>query len=97
MRIALFLKDSKIDDCETDSIPIIVLHADSRSVVEVEKDFFIKKDVNYVALWLLTKRIKEVYVTDIDPLVKKLFEKLGVIVGKYEDMDKNSVLRNFIP
>ncbi|MBK5721254.1 hypothetical protein JGH11_10265 [Dysgonomonas sp. Marseille-P4677] len=97
MKIALFLKDDKLSDCDTDSIPIIILHTDRKSVVEVEKDFFVKKDVNYVALWLLTKRIKEIYVTDIDPLVKKLFEKLGVIVRKYEDIEKNSILRKFIP
>lgn len=97
MKIALFLKDNKITGCDIDSIPILILHTDSKSVVEVEKHFFVKKDVNYVALWLLTKRIKEIYVTDIDALVKKLFEKLGVVVRKYEDMDKNSILRRFIP
>ncbi|MFR0678393.1 hypothetical protein [Dysgonomonas mossii] len=96
MKIALFLKNDKIDDSDIDTIPIIVLHTDSNTVVEIEKDIIVKKDVNYLALWLLTKRIKEVYVMDIDPLICQLFERLGVVVRKYDDMKKNPLLRKFI-
>ncbi len=96
MKIALFLKNDKIDDSDIDTIPIIVLHTDSNTVVEIEKDIIVKKDVNYLALWLLTKRIKEVYVMDIDPLIRQLFERLGVVVRKYDDMKKNPLLRKFI-
>ncbi|MBN9301717.1 MULTISPECIES: hypothetical protein [Dysgonomonas] len=96
MKIALFLKNDKIDDSDIDTIPIIVLHTDSNTVVEIEKDILVKKDVNYLALWLLTKRIKEVYVMDIDPLIQQLFERLGVVVRKYDDMKKNPLLRKFI-
>lgn len=96
MKIALFLKNDKIDDSDIDTIPIIVLHTDSNTVVEIEKDIIVKKDVNYLALWLLTKRIKEVYVMDIDPLIRQLFERLGGVVRKYDDMKKNPLLRKFI-
>lgn len=96
MKIALFLKNDKIDDSDIDTIPIIVLHTDSNTVVEIEKDILVKKDVNYLALWLLTNRIKEVYVMDIDPLIRQLFERLGVVVRKYDDMKKNPLLRKFI-
>ena len=63
---------------------------------DFKKDILVKKDVNYLALWLLTKRIKEVYVMDIDPLIRQLFERLGVVVRKYDDMKKNPLLRKFI-
>ncbi|GAB6122034.1 hypothetical protein [Dysgonomonas termitidis] len=96
MKIALFLKKDIIDEAYLDTVPIIVLHIDSKSVVEIEKDIIVKKDVNYVALWLLTNRIKEVYVMDIDPLVKKLFEKLGVAVKKFEDIEKHPLLKRFM-
>lgn len=96
MKIALFLKNDKIDESDIDTISIIVLHTDSNTVVEIEKDIIVKKDVNYLALWLLTKRIKEVYVMDIDPLIRQLFERLGVVVRKYDDMKKNPLLRKFI-
>ena len=96
MKIALFLKNDKIDDSDIDTIPIIVLHTDSNTVVEIEKDIIVKKDVNYLALWLLTKRIKAVYVMYIDPLIRQLFERLGVVVRKYDDMKKNPLLRKFI-
>lgn len=96
MKIALFLKRDKIDDVENDSIPIIVLYTNENSVVKVEKDMLVKKDVNYMALWLLTKRIREIYVMDIDLMIKKLFENLGVVVKKYEDIDKNPLLKRFI-
>lgn len=96
MKVALFMKEEKIDEASADTIPIIVLHMNSQSITDVEKDFIVRKDINYLALWLLTKRIREIYVMDIDPLVKKLFEKLGVTVKKYHDIEKNSLLKDFI-
>lgn len=96
MKIALFLKRDKIDDVENDSIPIIVLYTNENSVVKVEKDTLVKKDINYMALWLLTKRIREIYVMDIDLMIKKLFENLGVVVKKYEDIERNALLKRFI-
>lgn len=96
MKIALFIKDEKIDGAYADTIPIIVLHIDNKSIREVEKDFIVRKDVNYLALWLITKRIKEVYVVDIDPMVKRLFEKLGVAVKNYKDIERNPLLRRYI-
>lgn len=96
MKVALFMKEEVIDEMYTDTIPIIVLHMNDKFIMDVEKDFLVNKDVNYLALWLLTKRIREIYVMDIDPLVKKLFEKLGVIVRSYKDIEKNPLLREFM-
>ena len=96
MKIALFMKEEKIDEMYADTIPIIVLRVSNNSITEIEKDFLVNKDINYLALWLLTKRIREIYVMDIDPLIKKLFEKLGVIVRNYKDIEKNPLLREFM-
>lgn len=96
MKIALFMKGKKIGETYADTIPIIVLRVNNNSITEIEKDFLVNKDINYLALWLLTKRIKEIYVMDIDPLIKKLFEKLGVVVRNYKDIEKNPLLRKFM-
>jgi len=96
MKIALFLKDDKLEDMPENTIPIIILHTDNKTVIGVEKDIVVRKDVNYLALWLLTNRIKELYVKDIDPMVKKMFNNLGVTVRKYDEMMKNPLLREFI-
>lgn len=95
MKVALFLNE-KVDDSNTNTIPIMILHMDNKSILEVEKDIIVKKDVNYLALWLLTKRIKEIYVTDIGPMTKKLFEKLGVTVRLHKDIERNPLLKKFI-
>jgi len=96
MKIALILKEEKIEDPPADTIPVIVLHTDNRTIIDVEKDLLVKKDINYMALWLLTKCIKEIYVMDMDPMIKRLFEKLGVTVRKHEDIAKNPLLKEFI-
>jgi len=96
MKIALFLKDEKIQETDDEVIPIIVLHLGDNMIMEVEKEIFVKKDINYLALWMLTKKIKEIYVMDIDPMAKKLFEKLGVTVRKHEEITKNPLLKKFI-
>ena len=96
MKVALFLKDERINGADIEVLPIIILHLGEKTVMEVEKDIIVKKDINYLALWLLDKKIKEVYVADIDPLVKKLFEKLNVVVRKHEEMEKNPLLKAFI-
>lgn len=96
MKVALFLKDKKIDETDIDVLPILILHIGDKKAIEIEKDIIVKKDINYLALWLLNKKIKEVYVADIDPLVKKLFEKLNVIVRKHDEMRRNPLLKSFI-
>lgn len=96
MKVALFLKDNEIKETDADVIPIIILHLGDKAVMEVEKDIIVKKDINYLALWLLTKKIKEIYVMDIHPSVRKLFEKLGVKVRKHDEMYKNPLLKEFI-
>jgi len=96
MKIALILKGEKIDDPPEDTIPIIILHTDNNIVTDVEKDMIVKKDINYLALWLLTRHIKEIYVMDIDPMVEMFFEKLGVTTKRYEDIAKNPALKKFV-
>jgi len=96
MKVALFLNDEKIAEKDTDVILIIILHLTNNAIIEIEKEIIIKKDINYLSLWLLTKHIQEVFVMDIDPMVKKLFERLGVVVRKHEEIEKNSLLRQFL-
>ncbi|MFV0417982.1 MAG: hypothetical protein ACK5KT_04500 [Dysgonomonas sp.] len=96
MKVALFMKEEKIEGTYTNTIPIIVLHIDSNSITNVEKDFLIEKDINYLALWLLVNRIRQIYVMDMDTLIKKLFERLGIIVSNYKDMERNPLLRAFM-
>jgi len=96
MKVALFITDEKIDENSNDTLPIIILHMDSKAVLGVEKEIIVKKDVNFLALWLLTNRIREVYVMDIDPMIKKLFEKLGVTVRNHKDIEKNPLLKEFV-
>ena len=96
MKIALFLIDEKIGSDNPEVMPIIVLHVQGQLVAEVEKEIIVKKDINYLSLWLLTKKIKEIYVQDIDPIIKLLFEKLGVVVCRHEDIEKKPVLKRFL-
>ena len=96
MKIALFINRERINGTDADTIPIIILYIDNHSVVEIDKDFIVKKDVNYMALWLLVNKIKELYVIEIDPVVKKIFEKLGVTVRNYKDIEKNPLLKRFV-
>lgn len=95
MKIALFLTDDRINNHDVDMIPIMILYTDKKSVVGVDRDFVIKKDVNYLALWLLANKIEELYVMYIDPLTKKLFEKLGVTVHIRNEIKKDHYLKNF--
>lgn len=96
MKIALFLIDEKIGSDNPEVMPIIVLHVQGQLVAEVEKEIIVKKDINYLSLWLLTNKIKEIYVQDIDPIIKLLFEKLGVVVCRHEDIEKKPVLKRFL-
>ena len=96
MNIALFMHDEKIDGSDTGIMPILILRTSERAVVEVGKEIIVKKDINYLSLWLLTKQIKEIYVQDIDPVIKSLFEKLGITVRRHGDVVKNPLLKEFI-
>ena len=95
MKIAIFFTNDKIDNHDKETIPVMILYTNKQVVVDVEKDIIVKKDVNYLALWLLVKKIEEIYVMDIDPLIKKMFEKIGVNVQVFKDINENHYLRTF--
>jgi len=95
MKAALFLTDDRIENHELGMIPVMILRIHKESVVEIEKDVIVKKDVNYLSLWLLAKKIDEIYVMGIDPLIKKMFENLGVKIRIFDEIGESHYLRAF--
>lgn len=96
MKTALFLSNDKLDETDIDMMPIVILHIEGKSVKEVEKDLIVKKDINFLSLWLITNKISEVYVMDIAPTIKNLFERLGVKVKRHDEMPNNALLRSIL-
>ncbi len=96
MKVALFLTDEKIESHDMETIPVMILSVNNEVINDVEKDIIVKKDINYLSLWMLTKKIEEIYVMDIDSLIKKLFENLGVKVRIFEDVKGKHYLKSFL-
>lgn len=93
MKTALFLGHEELDYIDIDKMPIIVLHTENKCIKKVEKSIIVKKNINYLSLWLLTNRISEVYVMDIAPPIKELFERIGVVVKKHTEISNNLLLK----
>lgn len=96
MNIALFIHKEKEMMTLDNVIPILVLHIDHNSAISYCKEVAVDRDINYLSLWLLTSKIKEVYMEDIDAKTKRLFEKLGIIVHLCPDIYKCPPLKDFL-
>lgn len=96
MDIALFIQKEKVP---AGNIAILILHIDNKSTVNVCKEAIVDRDLNYLSMWLLTNKVEEVYIEntkDINTRTKTLFERLGMNVFLYSDIQRHPALSNMI-
>lgn len=96
MKMALFITGDKVGEDDIGFLSVLILDIKGSCIASVKKDVLKGKSINYLSLWLLTQQIKEVYVMDIAPAVKKMFENIGVVVRSHDDLQKNPLLKSLL-
>jgi hypothetical protein len=65
-------------------------------IIEVDKEFLILTNYNYLSLWLLSKVVKELYVEKTDEQIKIFLEKIGVQVKTFAEIKDSPIFKAFM-
>ncbi|MDR1504374.1 MAG: hypothetical protein LBT43_18150 [Prevotella sp.] len=85
MKAAIFYEDDKLcgldDDIKIKKIKIQILNIEVEKKQILKTEYFIKQDINFVSLWLLSMQIEIVFVSSIEEKTNLLFRKMRIIVN----------------
>lgn len=95
MKIALLLRQKRDD--ETERIGQAVLFdVEKDKVVGVQNETLGTKDVRSLSSWAITKKVKEIYLPEVDEQVRSFFRALGISMKRYDELDDNKLFQTFI-
>jgi len=97
MRIALVLKQQK-KQSEVDGhiSQAVIFEVENDKVVGVENESVNAGNLNTLFTWALTRKVKEIYIPEVDDWVKLLFQLIGVTMKRYDELEDNKLFQTFI-
>lgn len=96
MRIALVLKQTKKDEVEGRISQAVVFNVENGKVIGVENETVDPTNLNSLFIWALTRKVKDIYIPDVDDWVKLLFHAIGVTMKRYDELEDNKLFQTFI-
>lgn len=96
MKAAVFLNSEKMNSLDKDIIHAVIFTITDGIITGIENEFITTKNINYLSLWLLSKRIEEVYARNMDEQAHSFLTKVGVTIKTFDDMKDNPLLKTFM-
>ncbi len=96
MKVAMFIKDEKLDRINADAVRVLVFDIEGNKIVGIEEDCLYKKNLNFLSVWLLNKRINVVYIQETNDGVDNYFKKLDIEVKTHEDLKNDPLFYAFL-
>lgn len=96
MKIAIFLGSEKMNTLDKNFVQAVIFKINDGVIVGVEKDFHVLKNINSLALWLISNEINELYVDKVEEPVKAFFEKIDIKLKNLREIKDNPILKAFI-
>ena len=93
MRIAILLDDIFLSETRTGIKHIFLFEQDGGLVMAIGEELMRINNINYVCLWLLGKRVKEIYYDAFTASEKSLLMRLGLIIRPFDEIKKNPLLQ----
>lgn len=90
MRVAVFLDNEKMNTPETAIICAVIFEIIGDLIIKIDEEFLIKKDINYLSLWLISENIKIIFLDHADNRVISYFEGIGVKIKTLCDLKSNA-------
>lgn len=93
MRIAIVLDNIYLAETESRLKKIILFEADADLVTAIDEDLISLSDTDYLCLWLLSKRIVELYCNGLADREKAFIQKTGIEVFPLERIRAHPILQ----
>jgi len=95
MRIALVLKQKKQDEINKVD-QAVVFDVEKDKVVGVQNETLQTKDAKSLSTWAITKKIKEIYIPEVDEQVRAILWALGISMKRYDELENDKLFQTFI-
>lgn len=96
MKIAIFLGSEKMNTLDKNFVQAVIFKISDGIIVGVDKDFHVLKNINSLALWLISNEINELYVEKVEEPVKVFLENIDIKVKDLKDIKDNPILKAFL-
>lgn len=96
MRIAMFLKDENLKRINVESIRVLIFTMSADLATGMEEHKLYNKNLNYISVWLLDKKVDTIFVREADEDVIEFFRKMDISVKTSEDIENNQFLKAFL-
>jgi len=96
MKVAMLIGSERMKTLSKDFLRAYIFDVENDMVMGVESEYLSKKDINYISLWLLSRRIKIVYVDEIEEKHTQYMDKLNIEVRTFKALKDNTILKAFL-
>ena len=92
MTIAVFIKDIYLSRIIGRSKHVFIFEIENEIITAVGEELMKIKDINYICLWLLGKKIGVIYSDDFSKKEQLTLKRAGIIVRSLNDIKNNPIL-----
>jgi len=93
MRFAVFLENINFEHLDPRVRRVFLFEREEEVITAVGEELLTLYDLNYLLLWLLGKNVKQIYVNNIDGMVKWQIEYIDIIVSELKEIKDNPLLQ----
>ena len=90
---AAFLNDIHLSETRKEIRRVFLFEVEEQLIIAVGEELMRINDINYVCLWLLSKRVEEVYGDHFTVADKKILRKAGINVRPIAEVSSHPVLK----
>lgn len=97
MKIAMLLKYEKEEGVFDDNILYVIsFEVIDMKILSVDQEYLYNKNINYISLWLLERKINEIYTSHVDKKTKDYFTKIGILLKSYEELENKQLYEKYL-
>lgn len=97
MKIVIFLNNDSLGCIfNQENLQAVIFSLENEKVTGVENEKLINIDINYITLWCLSKKIKEIYTKEITHDEREIFHKLDINIKTLDELENDYLYNTFI-
>lgn len=93
IRFAIFLESISFKHLDPYVRRVYLFEREEDVITAIGDELLTLYDLHYLLLWLLGKRVEQIYVNDIDEQVKEQIKKLDISINELKEVKDNPLLK----
>jgi len=95
MRFAIFLESINFEQLDPHIRRVFLFDRKEEVITSIGEELVTLYDLNFLKLWLLSKKVEHIYVDGINKTYREQIEYIGIKVDELKSIRDNPILKNF--